>query len=115
MERDNQRIRHFRLKNRRQDTSHCHFVEGLTAYLLDTTLGRLFPFVDQKAHMRRFLLLALVGLAGCKNPPPPAPEPKAAVRIDAPGVNIRVHEDGGVKVFDSSGRSGVPTIVVPGN
>jgi hypothetical protein len=54
-------------------------------------------------------------MAGCKNPPPPAPEPKAAVRVDAPGVNIRVQQDGGVKVFDPSGRSGVPTIVVPGN
>jgi hypothetical protein len=65
--------------------------------------------------MRRFLLVAMVSLAGCKHQPPPAPEPKAAVRIDAPGVNVRVHEDGGVKVYDPSGRSGVPTIVVPGN
>ena len=65
--------------------------------------------------MRRLLLAALVGLGGCKSPPPPAPEPKPAVRVDAPGVSVRVQEDGGVKVFDPSGRSGVPTVVVPGN
>jgi hypothetical protein len=57
----------------------------------------------------------MVGMAGCKNPPPPAPEPKPAVRVDAPGVSVRVQEGGGVKVFDPSGRSGVPTVIVPGN
>jgi hypothetical protein len=70
---------------------------------------------ERKLAMRRLLLVALVSMAGCKSTPPPAPEPKAAVRVDAPGVSVRVQEDGGVKVYDPSGRSGVPTIVVPGD
>ena len=66
--------------------------------------------------MRRFLIMAIFCVAGCKSAPPPPPEPKSAVRVDVPGVvNIRVREDGGVKVFDQTGRSGVPTVVVPGN
>jgi hypothetical protein len=62
--------------------------------------------------MHRLLLLVVVCLASCRHTP--APEPNAAVRIDVPGVHIRVQEDGGIKVYDPAGRSGVPTVVVPG-
>ncbi len=64
--------------------------------------------------MRRLLLAGVVCVASCKAPSPPPAEPKTAVRVDAPGVNVRVQEGGGIKVYDETGRSGVPTIVVPG-
>ncbi len=65
--------------------------------------------------MRRLLICALLCLASCKTPPPPPPpEPKAAVRVDTPWVNVNVQKDGGVKVYDPSGSSGVPTVVTPG-
>ncbi len=62
--------------------------------------------------MRRLLILTLLCLASCKSAPPP--EPRTAVRVDVPGVNVRVQQDGGVKVYDPTGASGVPTVVVPG-
>jgi hypothetical protein len=62
--------------------------------------------------MRRLLLLPFLLLTGCKTTPPPS-DP-GAVRVDAPGVNVRVQDDGGVKVYDPTGRSGVPTVIVPG-
>jgi hypothetical protein len=74
---------------------------------------RIHP-IEQDQTMRRLLILAVLCLASCKSVPPPPSEPRAAVQVDVPGVNIRVQEDGGVKVFDPSGRSGVPTVVVPG-
>ncbi len=61
--------------------------------------------------MRRLVILTLIGIASCKTPPPP--EPSGGVRINAPGVNVSVQKDAGVKVYDPSGRSGVPTIDVP--
>lgn len=67
--------------------------------------------------MRRLLILIVLCLASCKSasPPPPPPEPRSAVRVDVPGVvSVRVPENGGVKVYDPSGGSGVPTVVVPG-
>ena len=68
--------------------------------------------VQRKLQMRRLVLVAVICLVGCKSPPPS--DPNAAVRVDAPGVSVRVQDDGGVKVYDPSGRSGVPTVVVPG-
>ena len=59
--------------------------------------------------MRRLLLLGALCLAGCKSSPPP--EPNATVNVNAPGVGVRVMDDGGVKVFGSA----VPTIIVPGS
>ncbi len=65
--------------------------------------------------MRRLLLLTVLCLASCKSTPPPPPEPRSAVRVDVPGVvSVRVPENGGVKVYDPSGTSGVPTVAVPG-
>jgi hypothetical protein len=72
------------------------------------------PFIELKEKMRRLFLVVALCLAGCKSAQPAAPEPRAAVRVDVPGVNVRVQEDGGVKVYDPTGRSGVPTVVVPG-
>ena len=63
--------------------------------------------------MRRVLLLALVCFASCKHTPPPPP-PQNGVAIDVPGVHIRVQDNGGVGVYDPTGRSGVPTVAVPG-
>lgn len=63
--------------------------------------------------MRRLLILTVLCLASCKSTPPPPPEPKAAVRVDTPWVNVNVQKDGGVKVYDPSGASGVPTVNVP--
>lgn len=64
--------------------------------------------------MRRLLLLAVVCLASCKHTPPPPPPGPPGVAIDVPGaVNIRVQDNGGVQVYDPTGRSGVPTVVVP--
>jgi hypothetical protein len=69
--------------------------------------------MDRAESMRRLLMLVVVCLASCKSTRPP-PEPKAALNVDVPGVNVRVQKDGGVKVYDPTGRSGVPTILVPG-
>jgi len=65
--------------------------------------------------MRRILLLMVLCVLGCKSASPPPPPPQPGVRIDVPGVNIRVQDNGGVNVYDPTGRSGVPTIVVPGH
>jgi hypothetical protein len=35
------------------------------------------------------------------------------VRVDTPWVNVNVQKDAGVKVYDPSGLSGVPTVAVP--
>jgi len=65
--------------------------------------------------MRRLLILTVLCLASCKSTPPPPPEPpRAGVRVDTPWVNVNVQKDGGVKVNDPNGLSGVPTVVVPG-
>ncbi len=65
--------------------------------------------------MRRLLILTILCLASCKStPPPPPPEPpRTGVRVDTPWVNVNVQKDAGVKVYDPSGLSGVPTVAVP--
>jgi len=64
--------------------------------------------------MRRLLILTVLCLASCKSTPPPPPELQSAVRVAVPGVmDLNVQKDGGVKLFDPTGRSGVPTIDVP--
>lgn len=73
--------------------------------------------------MRRLMMmLTILSIAGCRSADadpspsmvPSSPEPPTAIRVNAPGVNVLVREDGGVSVFDPSGRSRVPTVVVPG-